>query len=89
MARFGRLQVLGIDPPQHVEPACARCLLSLLRRAKLLHMQVADAAFVQCCGKLVLGKACPARRGDRPRVDQEADTGALDLGQHRRGLAFS
>ena len=57
-------------------------------RAELLQVQVGDAFFVERGGELALGEAGLARGGHRPRIDQELDLGALELGHHRVGLGL-
>jgi hypothetical protein len=46
-------------------------------------VNIGDAALVEACGELVLGKAGPARGGDRTHVDQEFYAGSLQLIEHR------
>ena len=62
--------------------AAARGLPAFLRRAQCLQVDIADAALIEAGGKLVLGKAATARRGDRAHVHQELHARVLQLVQH-------
>ena len=48
-------------------------------------VKVGNAAFVQSCRELVLGKSGTARGGDRAHVDQELHAGLLEFVEHRFG----
>src|SRR5437762_1309823 len=75
-----------IDVEQFGEIAGARGIAAFLRRAELLQMQIADAAFIESGRELALGKAWTARGRDRARIDHETDAGALQFADD--GIGF-
>src|SRR6516164_5741129 len=69
-------------PFERVVVAAARGKAAFFWCAKCFEVNIGDAALVEACRELVLGKTRSARRGDRAYVDQELYAGAFEFVQH-------
>src|SRR4051794_19958528 len=73
--RFRRRQMREEDPAQVVETSLPRRQPPLRRRAEGAQVSIVDTGLGQPGSQLALAEAWPARRGDRPHVDQQPDAG--------------